>query len=334
MAPEGVILLFMESMANGIAGFEKAPMEGDMNKIRTAIASVAFGAGVLGCACGAAEAGSITQPGETAGIAIGAPVPEGAYFVNTLSDGGFRGVDDHQSDLFVTIPVLAYYGPKFWDNFQFFGYFAAPAVSFGVPTPQGVPPAPHAGRDYMDWYNPALLVGFVVDLGCNWGFSNVVGGYGPTDNELRFFAHNVWVFNERAAISYTGDKWNLTAHAILGLTSDDQGGAGGGKVFPDYLNVDLTAVKTLGKWEVGLVGFYSTDLSGTRLSNREQSQFALGPLIGYEFTGITAQLYYTRDVYSENYFNIDGSKSYESRVWSRVIIPLWNPPKEEETFKK
>lgn len=34
-----------------------------------------------------ALAGSVTQPGETIGLAAGAPLPEGVYFVNTLNWG-------------------------------------------------------------------------------------------------------------------------------------------------------------------------------------------------------------------------------------------------------
>ena len=37
-----------------------------------------------------ALAGSVTQPGETVGLAVGAPLPEGLYFVNT-GDWGTEG---------------------------------------------------------------------------------------------------------------------------------------------------------------------------------------------------------------------------------------------------
>lgn len=291
-------------------------MEGHL-RIKTAIASVAFGAMAL-CA-GGAYAGSLTQPGETSGIALGAPLPEGLYFVNTGSIGGFRGVDDSASNLTVDIPVLAWSTPWTFFGGRIEAYTAAPAVAFGLP----------GNKDYQAMYNPALLVGEAWNLGNGWGFSNFVGFYAPVDNVL---GQNFWTFNERAAISYTGNNWNLTAHMIYGATGDDQNG--GGKVHPDYVNVDLTAVKTLGKWQVGAVGFYSTDVSGTDNPNyQKQSQFALGGLVGYNFTGITTQLYVTKDVFSDNYFNQDGSKSYETRLWTRVVVPLWSPEKHEESYK-
>ncbi len=48
----------------------------------------------------------------------------------------------------------------------------------------------------------------------------------------------------------------------------------------------------------------------------------MGGLVGYSFPGITLQLYATTDVYSSNYYNLsDASKSYETRVWTRAIVP-------------
>ena len=69
-------------------------------------------------------------------------------------------------------------------------------------------------------------------------------------------------------ITYNADNWDLTAHVIYGIRGDNL--AGGPlhnvKVAPDYLNLDLTATKTLGKWEVGVVAFGSWDVSGTARS--------------------------------------------------------------------
>ena len=47
-----------------------------------------LGAAVAATLCAAVSpvlAGSVTQPGETIGLAAGAPLPEGVYFVNTLN---------------------------------------------------------------------------------------------------------------------------------------------------------------------------------------------------------------------------------------------------------
>ena len=51
-------------------------------------------AGALSCCIAtSALAGSVTQPGETVGLAAGAPLPQGLYFVNTGDWGNRSGVD-------------------------------------------------------------------------------------------------------------------------------------------------------------------------------------------------------------------------------------------------
>ena len=75
----------------------------------------------------------------------------------------------------------------------------------------------------------------------------------------------------------------------------------------------------------------------------EADQFALGGLVGYNFTGISLQAYLTRDVWTQNYFNPSFecttigvcSKAYETRFWTRVVVPLWSPPAiEQVTYKQ
>jgi hypothetical protein len=299
------------------------------------IAIAALGAMAL-CGGNEASAGSITQPGELIGFGLGTPLPEGLYFATTASYGNFRGVDD-DTWLAVNIPVVAWSTP-----FQFLGgrieaYFAAPAVAYHIP---GAPPG---NGNHFAVYNPFFTVGEAWDLGNKLGFSTFVGAYGPVENELN---QNVWVFNSRSAVTYSGDNWNLTAHMTVGLTGDDE--KTGLKTNPDYFNLDLTATKTFNKVSIGPVAFGSWDLSNSTKTNfvtdngyilhRRQSQFAVGGWIGYDFDVFektwTVGFYGTTDVWTQNYFNQDGSKSYEQRGWLRLVVPLWNPPKEEKTTYK
>ena len=41
--------------------------------------------------------------------------------------------------------------------------------------------------------------------------------------------------------------------------------------------------------------------------------------MGYDFGPITVQGYVTSEVYQKNYGGFD------TRVWARLIIPIWNP---------
>jgi hypothetical protein len=88
---------------------------------------------------------------------------------------------------------------------------------------------------------------------------------------------------------------------------------------PDFLNVDLTATKSFGKWAIGPVAFGSTDMTTPVAGYQRQSQIALGGLVGYDFGPIIVQGYVTTDVYEKNYGGFD------TRVWGRLIIPIWNP---------
>jgi len=272
---------------------------------------------------GGASAGSIEPPGWTSGIALGAPLPEGAYFINNASIGGWRGIDDSKSTLVVNVPLIAWSTP--WQvaggRVEVLG--ALPEISGGVPQTG-------FDRDYRELYNPVAYVGLAWDLGRGFSFSAFIGGWAPVDNALANFGFNSWVLSERANLSYVADGWKLSANLSFGQPGDTQSKTifGKGQVLPDYFNYDLTATKTIGKWEIGAVGFGSADTSKAYWNNGgtgKQSQFALGGLVGYSFPGITLQTYLTRDVATENYSNADHSKSYETRLWTRAIVPLWNP---------
>jgi hypothetical protein len=52
---------------------------------------------------------------------------------------------------------------------------------------------------------------------------------------------------------------------------------------------------------------------------RNQQQFAVGGLIGYDFGPVKLQTYVTTDVSQDNY------GGYDTRGWTRIIIPLGNP---------
>ena len=83
----------------------------------------------------------------------------------------------------------------------------------------------------------------------------------------------------------------------------------------------------------------ATSLSGAESGRRtivrkcEQSRAAIGPLLQYDFSGISVQANYTFDVMDDNYRNLDGSRMQINQFWLKTVIPLWSAPKLETSLK-
>jgi hypothetical protein len=247
------------------------------------------------------RAGSVTQPGETVGVAAGAPLPPGFYFVNT-ADWGCRDTNPNTTCVGVDIPVIAWATP--WTllggRLQFL--LATPVVEVGV-----------NNTNYVSGiYNPFFAGQLAWDLGNGFGVSYALGMYFGVNSDVAFDSSSL---NQRFAISYTANGWNLTANLIWGIQFEESTNT----VNPDFLNLDLTATKKFGKWEIGPVAYYSTDLNSPIDGYARQSQFAVGGLIGYDFGPVILQAYLTTDVWEQNY------GGHDVRGWARIIVPLGNP---------
>ena len=265
-----------------------------------------------------AFAGSVTLPGETIGAATGAPAPPGLYFANTVH-WGCRDTSPQRTCVGVDIPVFVWSTP--W---TIFGARLQPSFAPIIPVNANI----HHTANFSGLFNSYGGVQLAWDLGNGWGFSYLLGGYIPVNSSVAFSSGSL---NQRFALSYTANGWDLTANTIWGIQFNQvtdhpqvspcpvslafpHNGCN-----PNFLNVDLTATKRFGKWELGPVGFYSTDLSTPVPAYQKQSQFALGGLIGYYFERVVVQAYVTSDVYEKNY------RGSEVRGSFRIVIPLGNP---------
>jgi hypothetical protein len=127
----------------------------------------------------AAYAGSVTQPGETVGIAVGAPLPEGLYFTNT-ADWGCRNTTP-TSCLGITIPIVSWSTP--WTllgaRVQFFT--VTPVIETGV-----------SHTSYQaSFFNPALFGQLAWDLGNGFGFSYALGAYFDVNQAVAFSSNSL-----------------------------------------------------------------------------------------------------------------------------------------------
>lgn len=264
-----------------------------------ALLGVPFGALALGAA--PAWAGSAAQPGQTVGLPTGAQLPVGLYFVNT-SSFGVRETRPLSSESNINLPAFLWATP--WNLF---------GARLNLVAIQPVAAASARGAPYQSGVGQALLAGQLAwDLGNNVGVSYLFGGYLPA--ETRFLTQNA-SFSHRFAASYTGDGWNLTANLLYGIFIDPISPQG--TVYPDYLNLDLTATKKFGKWEIGAVAFGSSDMPTRFPGYRTQGQVAAGGFVGYNFGPAILHAYVTRDVVERNYGGA------ETRGWLRVVVPIY-----------
>jgi hypothetical protein len=241
----------------------------------------------------AAQAGSVTQPGETIGYAAGAPLPQGWYFADT-TDYGQRTPPSDQT-VIATIPLVVWATPYHFLGARLQALVATPLVGAGTP-----------GSYTAGWYNPLVAGQMAWDLGHGLGVSYLLGFYSGVGSPV---ADHSGSLNQRFAISYTANGYNLTANLIYGTQISS-------RTNPDFINLDLTATKGFGKWSVGPVGYFSSDVGTPFTGYQRQSQFALGVLVGYDFGPVIMQSYLTRGVTQSNYGGND------TRLWLRFIIPL------------
>ncbi|WP_407525332.1 transporter [Methylobacterium oryzisoli] len=289
----------------------------------------------------ASYAQTTTVPGEQVGLAVGAPLPEGLYAINTFV---YRQTPDLGPgalpvDVGVNVPVLVWSTPLVVAGGRFELALAPPTVfAFGKRGgPAGI-------RDLS--INVGTFVGgiWAFDLGSNFGVSLLGGVYlnelngdrGVLVNNSGNFvgapvlgqlASNTYRFG--IAGSYTGDGWNITANLTANIYDSPARFPGpnvpgfgitrGPFIISDSLNLDLTATKKFGKFEIGAIGYgtYNFDTSFRSLAFGNRGRFALGGLIGYDFGPFTAQIYAARDVVTAV------PRSENTEVWGRVVVPLY-----------
>ncbi|PZP66031.1 transporter [Methylorubrum populi] len=247
-----------------------------------------------------ADASSVSEPGQTIGIAVATPLPDGVYFIDTFNYGR-RSTRPAETDLGLNIPVLVWATPARILDGHFGLVVAMPNVWVSSP-----------GSRTQGGLTDFFISGIVAwDLGGGVGASYLLAAYLPSGTNLDAETTTI---NQRFAVGYTADGYNLTANlsygTIVGPTTKN------GAIYPDFLNLDLTATKRFGKWELGPVAFGSTDLPTRFPTYRSQGQIAVGGLVGYDFGPFTVQAYLTRDVIERNYGGRD------TRGWLRIVAPL------------
>ena len=282
-------------------------------RIKSALTKFAA-AGVLSlCSAVSALAGSYTQPGSTIGPPQGAPIPPGLLFSDWITEG--CRTSPSRLCLGDNISVLVWSTP--WK-------IAEARVQLIVAPVVPVWYSIHNVASSSGLYDPFAAAQFAWDLGQGWGASYLLGYYfAAVGGPIASSSDSV---NQRFALSYTANGWNLTTNNIFGIVNHSRTNHPHGSPCPtlpskgcntDFYNNDITATKTFSNWDLGPVAYYSTDLNKPIRGYQKQSQFALGFLVGYHFGPAVLQIYLTRVVYQKNY------GGYDTRLWASIQVKIW-----------
>ncbi|CAA2145188.1 MULTISPECIES: transporter [Methylobacterium] len=289
----------------------------------------------MGMSATASYAQTTTIPGEQVGLATGAPLPEGIYALNTFV---YQSRDNSALDVGINIPVLVWSTPLVPLGGRIELLVAPPTVfTFGKSGANGL-------RDTS--INVGTFVGgiWAFDLGNNFGVSLLGGVYlnelngdrgvlrtnaGALANTAVLPQLSSNTYRVGVAASYTGDGYNLTANLTANIY-DSPSSFGSGRDFgtvyslSDSLNLDLTATKKFGKFEIGAIAYgtvnFDTGAKAGGIINaalNDRGRFLMGGLVGYDFGFATAQVYVARTV---------ATTSFDStEISGRLIVPLYSP---------
>ncbi|WP_027173970.1 transporter [Methylobacterium sp. 10] len=295
----------------------------------------------MGMSATASYAQTTTIPGEQVGLATGAPLPEGIYALNTFV---YQSRDNSALDVGINIPVLVWSTPLVPLGGRI-ELLVAPPTVFAFGNRGGATGL----RDLS--INVGTFVGgiWAFDLGNNFGVSLLGGVYlNELNGDRGVLVQNNGVVASTAVLpqlssntyrfgvagSYTGDGYNLTANLTANIY-DSPSSFGGGRdpsrpgfstvySLSDSLNLDLTATKKFGKFEIGAIAYgtvnFDTGAKAAGIINaalNDRGRFLMGGLVGYDFGFATAQVYVARTV---------ATTSFDStEISGRLIVPLYSP---------
>ena len=291
--------------------------------ISNKIIATAIGAMSLCGMASAAFAGSELEPGDSAGIPFGAPLPPGVYTIITPNFGYINSTPG--TDVAATLAFVSWSTP--WTIAGGHLAFDARAIAnLNV----------HGRVNSGGFLNPLVDAQLKWDLGNGFFGGFHAGAYIPLQDEMNAFGltKNYASFSGVGALSYLKDGWNISGTLFYG--SGKSGAVGS---LPDtwgtnWVNFDFTGTHKFGKFELGVVAYASADLDQPVPGYRKQTQIAAGGLVGYDFGAVTLQFKLTRVLSEANYGGMiprlgqhhhsvmDGCPPPAAAVAARVTKPI------------
>lgn len=235
----------------------------------------------------------VPQPGQTMGVALGAPVPEGVFAVD-IEDYGKK--DGSATRVGANIPFVFWSTPFKIMESRLEVLYAVPFLHLDG-----------GGTNRVALYNQALLIGAAHDFGNGFNASLFSGVQAPSTFFPDYTSADI-----RGSVSYLSNGYDFTGTLYYGGTF------GASSRFSDGMTLDYTATRKFDKVELGIVGFATTDVN-KRANNISglTGSVAVGGLVGYDFGPLSVQAFVTREVAAR------ANAGKDTRGWLRVVIPLY-----------
>ena len=284
--------------------------------MNTKILAIAGAAALALTMSASASYAGFIQPGETMGVSLDSPLPEGVFFAD-LEDYG--KADASPTRVGVNIPVLLWSTPWTWNNTRLEFLAAVPFAHLDGGGTSRVGAITYA-------LGPILAHDF--GNGLTGGISAFVRTPDPSSGNVggTFLGHNVTAADFRESLQYT-----LATGPFSGITMNENGyyttdfDNPADPFINNLLGGDFSITKTFDKITVGFTGFGHIDLQNRVLSGGRVGEVELGGLVGYDFGKFTLTGIVTRSVLeSVNGNNVGGN--FETRGWVRLIVPLYVAP--------
>jgi outer membrane protein OmpA-like peptidoglycan-associated protein len=254
-------------------------------------------------------ANTVEETGETTGLAAYAPLPTGGYFLN-LGNWGVRDTNPNTA-VGVDIPALVWSTDASILGGKLEFLVAQPVVDISVDNTTSI----------YGVYYPFIQPILAWDLGNGLSVGGGIGAYLPVGNSLtKAIVGDTTTVRGNIGINYIANNWTLVATGGYGVPAYKAANNPAG--FHQWALLDLTAYYSLDKWQFGVVGYGSMDTTSAYTGYNKQQQFAVGPLVGYNFGPVILQVKLTRDV-AQRY-----EGGFDTRFWTNIVIPLWGaaPP--------
>ena len=278
------------------------------NKFLAKIGTAAF---ALALSATASFAGYFV-PGETMGLSLDSPLPEGVFFADLEEYG--RSDLQPNANVGVNIPVLLWSTP-----FTFYNNRLEILAAFPFAHIDGL------GLNRVGAVTYALgpIIAHDFGNGLTGGVSAFVRSPTPSQNIRVIDGRSRVEGDFRESLQY------VAPNLFGGLTFMENGGIttafNSDPTFAvnDFFAGDFTVEKTFGKFTIGFTGFGNTDIENRPLSGGRFSQVELGGLIAYDFGRFSLTGIVTRSVLTTTN-GISGPQ--ETRGWLRLIVPLYVAP--------